>query len=277
MRTALAALLVLLPATPSDPPVEQTKKNIKVLQGLPSSQLIPVMAFMANSLGVTCAHCHAKEWESDEKPEKEVGRKMIEIQRSINEQQFAGKLTVTCSTCHQGRTKPLATPEITNAGWNSRPVVQPQQLLSTAEAIGRLPEVRPGVTSRVIRGMVERYNGRDLPKSATFTLTISAGATKYDTELSHPPEASRALAIYLLQPLRPEQGRDERWLIAGDAIRCYRETPTPLGNLPEQIDYSDFRDTDSGRIPFRAQWSRADYRVTFTVDGVQSHVRPATP
>ena len=55
MRAIAAALLLLLPAAETpDPPVEQTKKNIKVLQGLSSSQLIPVMAFMSNSLGVTC-------------------------------------------------------------------------------------------------------------------------------------------------------------------------------------------------------------------------------
>lgn len=53
MRIAIAAFALLFAAAQSaDLPVEQTKKNIKVLQGLPSSQLIPVMAFMSNSLGV---------------------------------------------------------------------------------------------------------------------------------------------------------------------------------------------------------------------------------
>src|SRR5687767_2428392 len=95
----VAALLILSATPPPDPPVELTKKNINVLQGLPSSQLIPVMAFMANSLGVTCAHCHTKEYESDEKPAKSAARKMILLQRTINEQQFEGKLAVTCNTC----------------------------------------------------------------------------------------------------------------------------------------------------------------------------------
>src|SRR5687768_18320659 len=35
------------------------------------SQLIPIMTVMANSLGVTCAHCHEPAWESDAKPAKE--------------------------------------------------------------------------------------------------------------------------------------------------------------------------------------------------------------
>src|SRR5882762_4544490 len=38
--------------------VEQVQKNIKVLNGLPQSQLIPTMNFMSASLGVRCTYCH---------------------------------------------------------------------------------------------------------------------------------------------------------------------------------------------------------------------------
>ena len=264
------ALLVLLAATPQDLPVEQTKKNIKVLQGLPSSQLIPVMAFMANSLGVTCAHCHTSAWESDEKPAKDTARKMIALQRAINEKQFDGKLTITCNTCHQGLVIPPATPDVARSGWNATPPPKPATTISGEEAIAALPE--PKAQQRVIRGTVERYNGRDQPKSAPFTLTIGPTTLSYETELSHPPEAKRALAIYLLPRPKAEQVRGERWLVTADSIRRTRETPTPLGILPEQIDHTDFRQTETGRIPFRSQWSRADYRVTFTVESEEKTV-----
>ena len=254
MSAFLAVVLAILAATPPDPPVEQSKKNIKVLQGLPSSQLIPVMAFMSNSLGVTCAHCHAKEWESDEKPAKSTARKMIAMQRAINQQQFSGKLTVTCNSCHRGSVKPVPTPDVANAGWNAHPPASVPESIAGADAVARLPEPPAGVTTRRIRGTVERFSGRDAPKSEPFTLVIDGERVKYETALSHPPEASRALAIYLLP--RPP-------------IHLYREIPTPLGNLPEAIDYSDFRDTETGRLPFRAQWSRADYRVTFTIEEAQ--------
>jgi len=258
------ALALLLAATPPpDLPVEQTKKNIKVLQGLPSSQLIPVMAFIANSLGVTCAHCHAAAWESDEKPAKDAARKMIVMQRAINEQQFGGKLTITCNTCHQGHVEPPATPDVANAGWNATPAKK-TATVSGEEAIAALPEAKTG--QRVIRGTVERYNGRDQPKSAPFTLTITPSTISYETELSHPPEAKRAMLLYLLPKPKPEQVKGERWSVTADAIRRTRETATPFGNLPEQIDHTDFRQTETGRIPFRSQWSRADYRVTFTVE-----------
>jgi hypothetical protein len=270
MRIAIAALVLILAAAQSnDLPVEQTKKNIKVLQGLPSSQLIPVMAFMSNSLGVTCAHCHATAWESDEKPAKDVARKMMAMTRSINEQQFGGKLTVTCNTCHQGRVKPIATPDIANAGWSARPAPQVKTSIAAEDAISRFPKTPAEVTRRVVRGSVERYNGRDQPVSGPFTLTIESGKMSYDTELSHPPEASRALAIYLLAPPAIEKLRGERWFIDGDLTARYRETATPFGNLPDQIDYSDYRSADGVRLPFRAQWSRADYRVTFTVTSIE--------
>ena len=148
MIHSFAVIAALLAATPPpDPPVEQTKKNIKVMQGLPSSQLIPVMAFMANSLGVTCAHCHEKEWESDAKPAKESARKMIALQRAINEQQYGGKPTVTCNTCHHGQVKTAPTPDLANAGWNPRPSAQAPELIAGAEAISRLPEAPAGLPS----------------------------------------------------------------------------------------------------------------------------------
>src|SRR2546423_12257793 len=47
--------------TQTDKPVEQTRKNIQVLKGLPSSQLFPLMNFVSVSLGVRCDFCHVKQ------------------------------------------------------------------------------------------------------------------------------------------------------------------------------------------------------------------------
>ena len=260
---AVVAALLLAPA--EDLPVEKTKKNIKVLTGLPSSQLIPVMAYMANSLGVTCAHCHAREWDSDAKPAKDVGRKMIAMQRAMNEQHYGGKLVITCNTCHQGHAVPPATPDVANAGWNAKPAATDASV--TAEsALSRL--ITSTATRRVVRGTVERYSGRDEPKSEPFTLTIEGAKTEYKTALSHPPEAGRALAVYLLAAPPLERVRGERWTFAPDLVKRTRETPTPFGNLPDQIDYADYRAVGGGRLPYRAQWSRADYRVTYTIEEI---------
>jgi hypothetical protein len=239
-------------------------KNIKVLTDIQRPQLIPAMAFMANSLGVTCSYCHTAQWESDDKPAKTAARRMIVMQRAINEQQYGGKLTVTCNTCHQGKPVPPATPDVANAGWNDHPATPAPVSISGEEAASRLPQT--AATKRVVRGTVERYNGRDAPKSAPFTLTLERGAApKYDTELSHPPEAMRALALYLVEAVPPEKLHGERWTFTNGAIIRERETPTPLGTLPERIEYGDLR----GGLPYRARWMRADYRVTFTVDAIE--------
>lgn len=267
MHTIAAALLLWLAPQPADLPVEQTKKNIKVLQGTPTSQLIPAMAFMANSLGVTCAHCHAAEWDSDEKPAKEAARRMIAMQRDINARFYQGKPQVTCNSCHRGAIQTATTPDIANAGWNRTPsVAAPPQGVAAEEAILQLPKAPAGVTHRVVRGTVERFNGRSEPVSGPFTLIFDGAQTKYETELSHPPEAARALAVYALAPIPAERVRGERWTFEGGTLRRRtRETSTPLGTLPEQIDYDDVRESGGARLPFFARWSRADYRVTYVI------------
>jgi hypothetical protein len=287
MRIIIAGLFFVLFAAvqSNDLPVEQTKKNIKVLQGLPSSQLIPVMAFMSNSLGVTCGHCHAKEWESDEKPAKETARKMMAMERDINARNFEGKTVVTCNSCHQGHIKPNGIPDVANAGWNhvaSAPAAA--TTLPSADALlARLPSTPDGITTRVVHGTVERYNGRDDPKSGPFTLTITADKIDYKTDMPHPPDANRALAAFVFAATpkssrviagdRIEMTNGEIWTIDDKravVIKRHRELTTPLGILPEEIEYDDWRDSGGTKLPFVARWLRADYRVTYTVHDITS-------
>ena len=121
LLAALLAVSTFAQNANNDKPVEETKKNIKVLKGMPTSQLIPVMAFMSNSLGVTCAHCHTKEWESDEIEAKDAARGMIAMVRDINERHFAGEQAITCNSCHQGHVRPPGVPNLADAGWNKKP------------------------------------------------------------------------------------------------------------------------------------------------------------
>src|SRR5215208_3585178 len=83
-----------------DKPVEQTRKNIQVLKGLPESQLFPEMNFIASSLGVQCGFCHVNKgrdpqtgqtqwvWESDEKPEKKTAREMMKMVLAVSDGQY---------------------------------------------------------------------------------------------------------------------------------------------------------------------------------------------
>jgi len=71
-------------AAPREQTVEQVEKNIKVLNGMPASQLIPVMNYFAASMGRRCNFCHVNnngQWDyaADTKPEKNTAREMIKM------------------------------------------------------------------------------------------------------------------------------------------------------------------------------------------------------
>ena len=91
-------------------------ENVKILTELEGQPLRAEMRRIAAALGVECDHCHVQgNYASDEKLPKRVGRRMIEMTKSINAQSFPkyqvkeGESVlgrVTCMTCHQGTTTP---------------------------------------------------------------------------------------------------------------------------------------------------------------------------
>jgi hypothetical protein len=103
---------------PQEKTVEQVQKNIKVLTGMPQSQLIPVMNLFAASMGRRCNFCHVNnqgQWDyaSDAKPEKNTAREMIKLVMDINKTTDRLKLdAVSCYTCHRGRTSPQSLPAL---------------------------------------------------------------------------------------------------------------------------------------------------------------------
>jgi hypothetical protein len=106
-----------------DKPVEQTRKNIQVLKGMPESQLFHEMNFISVSLGVRCDFCHVKQgkdpktgfdnwvWESDDKEEKKTAREMMRMVLAVNKGDFGlSRGAVTCFTCHRGQMHPQGLP-----------------------------------------------------------------------------------------------------------------------------------------------------------------------
>src|SRR6266404_120671 len=125
-----------------DKPAEQVNKNIQALIGLPNSQLLTVMHFMRTSLGVRCDYCHIAEngkyW-MDDKPPKQVARRMIEMVSEINKANFGGQPVVTCNTCHRGQTKPVAVPAIGQGAFANTtredPGTKPPEPLPTVDQV----------------------------------------------------------------------------------------------------------------------------------------------
>jgi outer membrane lipoprotein-sorting protein len=59
---------------------------------------------------------------------------------------------------------------------------------------------------------------------------------------------------------------------SGLLVRLMRFTQTPLGRLPVQIDYADYRDVDGTKVPFRWTLARVNGRFTIQIDQAQQNV-----
>jgi len=160
----------------ADKPVEQVRKNIQVLKGLPDSQLFLVMNFVGDSLGVNCDHCHVKGdknpqtgedtwlWERDDKKEKAVGRDMMRMVLELNRIGFNRQGAVTCYTCHRGSTRPERMAPLPPRDYFAEALKpQPARVLPTAqEVIAKYLTVvganRQDILSKaiVMRGTVEK-------------------------------------------------------------------------------------------------------------------------
>lgn len=120
-RSLGAALSSMSQAAPGEKTVEQAYQNIKVLNGMPESQLLPAMNLIRVSLGVRCEFCHVRtadgkfEFAKDDKREKETAREMIRMVININHANFGGQTSVSCYTCHQGHNSPVGIPPVGGA------------------------------------------------------------------------------------------------------------------------------------------------------------------
>jgi Photosynthetic reaction centre cytochrome C subunit len=118
MRWVTAPIVAMLMIAPCSAQIDNTKpklasevyKNLHLLGNVPADKWFSTMSFFADSLGVTCDHCHGDQFESDEKPTKIKARQMISMTRDINEKYFSGVTNLTCNSCHRGSLVPSATP-----------------------------------------------------------------------------------------------------------------------------------------------------------------------
>jgi hypothetical protein len=143
---------------PQEKTTEQVQKNIKVLNGLPQSQLIPVMNFFSASLGVRCNFCHVNNngvwaFDSDEKPEKGTAREMITMVMNINKTYFKGGMEVSCYTCHHGTSHPVGLPTLPLP----TPAPRPSPAASAAGAAGAQASPRPTPAAPSADDIINKY------------------------------------------------------------------------------------------------------------------------
>jgi len=96
---------------------EQVFKNIRALKGIPVDDFMETMGLMSAALSFDCSDCHEGagtdkvDWAADT-PKKVVARTMVNMVATINKNNFGGRHTITCWTCHRNRDKPLSTPPL---------------------------------------------------------------------------------------------------------------------------------------------------------------------
>ncbi|MGB7284664.1 MAG: c-type cytochrome [Candidatus Acidiferrum sp.] len=163
-----------IPAGESPKKAEEVFKNIQVLKGVPSDQLIPAMEFISSSLGVECSFCHVQgHFEKDEKKPKQTARDMMRMMFALNKNNFEEHREVTCYSCHRGARNPVGTPvvdsELVSASHSANSEVQklPAHLPNAASLIDGYIAALGGaaaiekITSRVEEG-AEAFRGQSV-------------------------------------------------------------------------------------------------------------------
>ncbi len=138
--------------TPKPKMSEEVFKNIQVLKGVPVEQWQPTMQFMATSLGVECEFCHVgNAREKDDKKQKQIARKMIEMTRALNKDVPELEAHVTCYSCHHGVQEPVYTPPVADENFAPAPRRRP------AAAAGAEPNAAPAVAPITVDQVLEKY------------------------------------------------------------------------------------------------------------------------
>jgi Photosynthetic reaction centre cytochrome C subunit len=277
IRVAVAGLpLVVLSLSASQPPkpMEAEWKNIKVLTGVPGTELLPIMHYMRASLGVRCEYCHVAEegkYQLDDKPAKRRARDMILMTRAINAANFGGRTIVTCQTCHHGAATPASVPQIGSTFLNTTRRMPdealPAPMPAAADVFARYEAVAHVGTLSSARVTLEGCRARVVDAGTPKAYVVPRAACATSENLSRFDDVvSRAVTTSLLP-----DGRSVR--AGSDGRRAWTFGPDGL----HWIDDGEFAQLQRRLIPLLALRVRpADFassRVTRmdTIDGVEAY------
>lgn len=158
--------------------------------------------------------------------------------------------------------------------------------------ISEAPEKR---SSTVFRGMdqsVTAFNGQEgWLTTMAGVRPMSAGeraAARLDAEFYFPERLPQMYQDFKVEPGGEVAGQQTYLLIAhgkdtpplrlyfdqqtGLLLRMIRYAETPLGNLPTQIDYADYRDAKGVKLPFRWTLARPGGQFTIQLQGIKSNL-----
>ncbi len=180
---------------------EEIFKNIQVLKGVPSDQLIPAMEFMSSALGVECSFCHVEgHFEKDEKKPKQIAREMMRMMFAMNDSSFGGQREVTCYSCHRGARNPAMTPLLAgeqrpNPGAaNSEGLNLPNNLPTASQLLENYVNALGGaaalekITSRMEKGATNDHGH-------TISVEIFTQTPEHHAVVRHLPEGDSVVAF----------------------------------------------------------------------------------
>lgn len=336
---AVLALAVGLGAQSEQPPKDKTAgqyyKNIKVLNDIPASDLLPGMRYITTALGVKCDYCHVKDnFPSDDKRPKQTARHMMTMLFAINKNNFDGHPEVSCYTCHQGHNEPMGVPALPataiepqfirpTPGSTPQPVLSADAVLDKyAQAIGS-EEALNKVTSRSVQleetdsegksYAIEAYQKApdkmyEVTTSPQGTVTAGFDGTRAwvaSNRGTRNAEGFNAIVLRSEAELNPvaalksytgrrvrgqaKIGDTTAYVMMGKApdgiieflffdeqsgllLRRMIRDNTIFGALPVEADYSDYRDVNGVKIPYKTAWFTAGESSTYTIKGVKDNV-----
>ncbi len=322
---------------PLEKTVEQVFRNIKVLNGMPQSQIYPAMRFMAASLGFQCGSCHVitndrGDFPADDKPEKQTARQMIKMVAEINKTLGEGRPTVSCFTCHRGQRTPQGAPilplpilspraAVATTGTSTSSslpsaddvLIKYQGAIGGTVAIDRVTSCVTKGTTTTATGQVVRYESEQAAPDKgheAFTLPDVGGRCAGDSrceyervvngqqgwlnsgggvqELVGEQLADQRLSfllfgilrlkdqyssfrvsgrdkindrdVYVVSVVRSDNKRERLYFDVENGLLSRRisYTRTMIGNIPQQIDFEDYRDVEGLRLPFTIRASYVD-------------------
>lgn len=315
---------------------ETVFKNIQVLQGISSDQLIPAMQFITASLGVGCNYCHVQDhFDKDDKKPKQIARDMMRMMFAIDKNSFGDNREVTCYSCHRGLLRPEAVPVVgsevqpkpqTTSAEEKLPVNMPtaDELIDNyIRALGGAAAIEK-ITSREEHGTIT-LNGQAIrievfdqdPDKQSVIRHMPAGdsvilfdghegwssmpgrplrdmhgadldAAQMDADLHFPLHIRQAFPE--LRVGYPERvGDREAYVIScsrvgqpivklyfdkqsGLLVRLIRFAESPLGLLPSQTDYDDYRIVDGVETPYRWAVTRPGESSTTQLEQIRQDV-----
>ena len=256
------------------------QKNVKLLTGLTDLELQRTMNLMRASIGTHCDYCHVikEEWDfaSDEKPQKVRAREMMRMVMEINRSTFGGQSVVSCYTCHRGSPHPVTLVALPQAPPPfPTPLPEKPQLLDAKDVIAKyaaaLGDASRLKLPRVLKG--ERINSRG---SVPIEVIEKDGKVRMTVDGKRIPPADVSTAYAIVMPSEIAEGaktiakENDQWVVArgnqrfyfdaasGLLVRTVLLTPRPVGTIPQQTDYEDYRDVGGTKFPFRVRVSMVD-------------------